>query len=133
MAWDKDRPYAPFTPAHEDWRNKLVGERMDSYAYASPDNKDIDAIYETGELVIHGEHFRKFKEVELTLTFVEYTRGRSSTVFWWIDEDGCTYPMFCMEVERLLFEDKLRKTISGIWSAEKRGGNYGVTLVGVAE
>ncbi len=133
MAWDKDRPYAPFVPAHVDWRGFDVRPQMESYAFITPNEADIDRMYETGELVINNEHFRPFKDVELSLTFVRYSRGRSATVFWWVDEEGCEYPMFCMEVERLLCEDKLRKTIAGTWSAEKRGANYGIRLVASAE
>jgi hypothetical protein len=146
MAWDKDRPYAPFWNHTDVWPERYGS--MDSYGNGDEVTAEmIDAMYADGVYIppmvkrwnrkteqyeeCHPSYvWRPFKEVELTLTFCEYTRGRSSTVFWWKDDEGHKYPMFVMEVERLLLEDKLRKTISGKWSAEKRGANYGIRLVG---
>lgn len=108
-----------------------VGGSMESFSCEVPDERDIDRIYAGEEVMAgRGRVFRPFRQVDLTLTFTKYTRGRSATIFWWEDEEGRSYPMFCMEVERLLNEDMLRKTISGKWSAEKRGANYGIRLVG---
>jgi hypothetical protein len=52
---------------------------------------------------------------------------------WWKDYEGHKYPMFVMEAVRLLSKDKMRRTITGTWSAEKRGANYGIRLVASAE
>lgn len=147
MAWDKDRPYAPFWNRTDIWADDYGS--MDSYGngmditdemiatmysdgvYTPPNTKRWNRKTDQYEDCPPSYVYRPFKNVELTLTFCKYTRGRSSTVFWWQDDEGHKYPMFVMEAVRLLSKDEMRRTITGTWSAEKRGANYGVRLTSV--
>ena len=137
MAWDKDRPYAPLVMFKEGTDLYKRGERgcMCSYSYYTPSEDDIDYIYKHGclkEDELYGREFRPFKEVELTLTYETYVRGRSAVTFYWRDENNVQYPMFGKELDRLIHAGLIGRVIHGIWSAEKRGQNYGVRLVRLA-
>ena len=139
MAWDKDRPYAPFWN-DKDYRASMFGS-MDNYGDGSDITFDnIDTIYEDGEYVpskhdLHGNvvpsfyAYRPFREVELELAFVRYEPRRANGIFWWEDGDGREYPMFAREVNRLLNLGIFERIIGGRWSAQKLGLDYGVRLV----
>ena len=139
MAWDSDKPIAPFCVFKEGTISYERGEReqMEQFTYYTPEQRDIDKIYQRGsvscsELVGRDEfsqiEFRPFKEVELSLTYETFDRGRSAVTFWWRDENGCRYPMFAAELDRLIKNGVISNKISGLWSAEKRGQNYGIRL-----
>ena len=139
MAWDNNRPYAPFLVYKEGTIAYDRGERecMESYAYVTPDEKDIDAIYERrsvscsellGRDAYRGVEFRPFKDVELSLTYDGYERGRSAVTFYWRDKENVRYPMFATELDRLIKDGMISNKIGGLWSAEKRGQNYGIRL-----
>ena len=137
MAWDNDRPYAPFCVFGENTTFYKRGERecMEPYAYSTPTEEDIDRMYDSGSISCDSSiiEFRPFKDVELTLTYETYTRGRSAVTFYWRDENNVRYPMFAKEIDRLLHEGLLKNTIHGCWSAEKRGANYGIRLDNLME
>ena len=118
MKWDKSRPYAVFRDSY-----------MCSYSPFDLEEGDLDEIYEAGELDLgRGYVARPFDRVPMRLRFADMNRGRSSTVFWWEDGDGHKYPMFPKELTRLLRLGRLSPEIDGIWSAEKRGNNFGIWL-----
>lgn len=145
MAWDKDRPYAPFWNRTDVWPERYGS--MDSYGNGDEVTTDmIDAMYTYGvyegpmvkrwnrkteqyEECPQSYVWRPFREVPLTLRLDRFEQRRAAGVFWWKDEDGKRYPMFAKEFNRLVCEGKLALTIAGKWSAEKRGANYGVRLV----
>lgn len=131
--WDTERPYAPFLTYGENTVFYARGERecMESYAYTTPSDEDIDRIYESGSIPdkTPGVELRPFRNVELTLTYETFYRGRSAVTFLWRDENNVQYPMFAAEVDRLLRGGLLGNTIHGRWSAQKRGANYGIALV----
>lgn len=129
MAWDNDRPYLP---TDEDGRPQ-------SYASgANPTSRDIGRIYETGGCEVKGkwrtDRFIPFREVRLRLRPTWIRDGRSASGVMWADEDGNGYYMFSNTFSEL--NEKYHEytvPIDGYWSAEKRGQNYGVYLVRLAE
>lgn len=149
MAWDKDRPYAPFWN-RTDFYPQNYGS-MDSYGngenitpeiidimyangvYAPPDVKRWNRKTEQYEDCPPSYVWRPLKEVPMTLTLYHFEQRRAAGIFWWKDENGKSYPMFATEFNRLVSEGKLAQVIDGAWSAEKRGANYGIRLVASAE
>lgn len=145
MAWDKNRPYAPFWN-RTDYLARDYGS-MDSYGNGYEVTAEmIDAMYADGIYVPpmrkgwnrkteQWEDFppcyvwRPFREVPLTLRLDRFEHRRAAGIFWWRDEEGKRYPMFAAEFNRLVSEGHLAAVIDGRWSAEKRGANYGVRLV----
>lgn len=140
MAWDRDRPYAPFKVFKEGtvFYDRGERERMESFSYVTPEERDIEAIYKRhavpcSELLgrnayAGGMEFRPFKDVELELEYETFGRGRSSVTFYWRDKNGTKYPMFATEIDRLIKNGMMSNKIAGLWSAEKRGQNYGIRL-----
>ncbi len=139
MAWDNDRPYAPFWN-NQGYRTDVFGS-MDNYGDGTDITfPDIDTIYDKGEYVPHRmdghgnltpSHYayRPFKEVELELSLVRYEPRRANGTFWWADDDGRQFPMFAREFNRLLNLGLFERTIEGRWSAQKLGLDYGIRLV----
>lgn len=146
MAWDKNRPYAPFWNRGDVWPERYGS--MDSYGNgAEVTTEMIDAMYTYG--VYEGPWttrwnrkteqyeecppsyvWRPFREVPLKLRLDRFEQRRAAGIFWWRDEEGKRYPMFATEFNRLVSEGYLAAVIDGTWSAEKRGANYGIRLVG---
>ena len=145
MAWDKDRPYAPFWN-RTDYRLQFFGS-MDNYGNGDDVTAEmIDTMYSEGVYVppmIQGWNrkteqwedfppthvYKPFKDVPLKLHLDRFEQRRAAGIFWWRDDDGHMYPMFAAEFNRLVSEGHLAAVIDGRWSAEKRGANYGVRLV----
>ena len=84
-----------------------------------------------GEEVVKGsnEVWKPNKEVELTLHYQGYGRGRSAVTFYWTDDDGHTYPMFIKDVDELLRQDIGTSSIHAIFTYVKRGANYGIKFL----
>ena len=84
-----------------------------------------------GEEVVKGsnEVWKPNKEVELTLHYKGYGRGRSAVTFYWIDDDGHRYPMFIKDVDELLRQDIGTSSIHAIFTYVKRGANYGIKFL----
>lgn len=145
MAWDKNRPYAPFWN-RTDYRPQFFGS-MDSYGNGDNVTAEmIDTMYSEGVYVppmTQGWNrkteqwepfppsyvYKPFKGVPLKLHLDCFEHRRAAGIFWWRDDDGYMYPMFAAEFNRLVSEGHLAAVIDGRWSAEKRGANYGVRLV----
>ena len=139
MAWDRERPYAPFTVFKKGtvFYDRGERERMESFSYVTPDEKDIETIYDKqavscsellGRQAYVGMEFRPFKGVEMELEYETFGRGRSSITFYWRDKDGTQYPMFATEIDKLIKNGIISNRICGLWSAEKHGQNYGIRL-----
>lgn len=139
MAWDKNRPFAPFWK-RTDWRAEDYGSMCfydDNELYWFSE-KAIDQIwdgeqptyeaYDGSVMAIDNYEYRPFKDVPLLLTLSHFEQRRAAGIFWWEDNDGHKYPMFAAEFNRLI-EAGYGVTIDGVWSAEKRGANYGIRLV----
>ena len=73
--------------------------------------------------------WRKNEEVELTLHYEWYSRGRSSVTFYWTDGNGHVYPMFITDVDELLRQDIGASSVHAIFTYVKRGANYGIKFV----
>ena len=84
-----------------------------------------------GEEVVKGsnEVWKPNKEVELTLHYQGYGRGRSAVTFYWVDDDGHKYPMFLKDVDELLRQDIGTSSIHAIFTYVKRGANYGIKFL----
>lgn len=127
MAWDKNRPYFPLKDSGE----------IDDYVWGfTPTVKDIEAIYHDGRAQVEGRYSKKtktfipFKEVRLKLYADYFMQRRAAGTLWWRDEEGHRYPMFMGEFNRIIKENEfLQIPIDGIWSAQKRGSNYGIKLI----
>ena len=75
------------------------------------------------------EVWKPNEEIELTLHYNDYSRGRSSVTFYWVDDDGHTYPMFIKDVDELLRRDIGTSCIHAIFTYVKRGANYGIKFL----
>ncbi len=75
------------------------------------------------------EVWKPNKEVELTLHYKGYSRGRSAVTFYWVDDDGHKYPMFIKDVDELLRQDIGTSSIHAIFTYVKRGANYGIKFL----
>lgn len=73
--------------------------------------------------------WRPNEEVELTLRYKDYGRGRSAVTFYWEDENGHEYPMFIKDMHELLLKDIGISKIHAIWTYVKRGANYGIKFL----
>ena len=84
-----------------------------------------------GEEVVKGsnEVWKPNEEVELTLHYKGYGRGRSAVTFYWVDDDGHKYPMFIKDVDELLRQDIGTSSIHAIFTYVKRGANYGIKFL----
>ena len=75
------------------------------------------------------EVWKPNKEVELTLHYKGFSRGRSAVTFYWVDDDGHRYPMFIKDVDELLRQDIGASSIHAIFTYVKRGNNYGIKFL----
>ena len=75
------------------------------------------------------EVWKPNEEVELTLHYQGYDRGRSAVTFYWVDDDGHKYPMFIKDVDELLRQDIGTSSIHAIFTYVKRGANYGIKFL----
>lgn len=132
MAWDKDRPYFPLDK----------DGNIDDYDWGfTPEKEDVEAIYRDGKAEVRcqwrngdAKTFIPFKDVRLTLYADHFMQRRAAGTLWWRDRGGNRYPMFMGEFNRILKEHEcLSIPIDGYWSAQKRGANYGIQLVRLAE
>lgn len=99
------------------------------YCYYNLDDSERERVY-NGEAVTSGNVIWKpNEEVELTLHYKNYGRGRSAVTFYWTDDEGHEYPMFIKDVDELLRQDIGVSTIHAIWTYVKRGANYGIKFV----
>lgn len=139
MAWDKDRPIAPFYIYGENTIAYKRGERegMEPFTHHRLTKSDVDMVWQNGKATYQeltgkdgwgGLEFRPFRDVELDLTYEGYSRGVSGITFWWRDKNNVRYPMFVAEIDRLIKSGIMSNKIGGLWSAEKRGRNYGIRL-----
>lgn len=69
------------------------------------------------------------EEIELTLHYCGFSRGRSSVTFQWIDDNNNKYPMFVKDLDELLRQDIGTSNIHAIFTYVKRGANYGIKFL----
>ena len=111
----------------------MAKAEVKSFRTSFQDGKYYHAIFlkYNGEEVVKGsdEVWKPNMEVELTLHYQGYGRGRSAVTFYWVDDDGHKYPMFIKDVDELLRQDIGTSSIHAIFTYVKRGANYGIKFL----
>ena len=108
----------------------FIDGNLQEYSWNNLTDSERERVY-NGEEVVKGsdEVWKPNKEVELTLHYQGYGRGRSAVTFYWVDDDGHKYPMFIKDVDELLRQDIGTSSIHAIFTYVKRGANYGIKFI----
>ena len=108
----------------------FVDGNLQEWSWNNLTDSERERVY-NGEEVVKGvnEVWKPNKEVELTLHYKGYGRGRSAVTFYWVDDDGHKYPMFIKDVDELLRQDIGTSSIHAIFTYVKRGANYGIRFL----
>ena len=108
----------------------FVDGNLQEWSWNNLTDSERERVY-NGEEVVKGsnEVWKPNKEVELTLHYKGYGRGRSAVTFYWVDDDGHKYPMFIKDVDELLRQDIGASSIHAIFTYVKRGDNYGIKFL----
>ena len=108
----------------------FVDGNLQEWSWNNLTDSERERVY-NGEEVVKGsnEVWKPNKEVELTLHYQGYGRGRSAVTFYWVDDDGHKYPMFIKDVDELLQQDIGASSIHAIFTYVKRGANYGIKFL----
>ena len=108
----------------------FIDGNLQEWSWNNLTDSERERIY-NGEEVVKGsnEVWKPNKEVELTLHYQGYGRGRSAVTFYWVDDDGHKYPMFIKDVDELLRQDIGTSSIHAIFTYVKRGANYGIKFI----
>ena len=112
----------------------FIDGNLQEYVAYDLNDSERERVY-NGERIINTLYsnrvieWRKNEEVELTLHYKEYGRGRSSVTFYWADDNGHVYPMFIKDMDELLKQNIGVSNIHAIWTYIKRGANYGIKFV----
>lgn len=76
-----------------------------------------------------GIDWRPNQVMQLKLELDGYSRGRSSVVFCFVDQNGIQYNMFVSDMVNLLEKKTVDKgVVEGTFVFRKQGANYGLTL-----
>ena len=110
----------------------FINGNLQEYSFNNLDDDERERVY-NGEEVIKGSNKKEIwkpnEEVELTLHYERFCRGRSAVTFYWIDDDGHEYPMFIKDVDELLKQDMGTSSVHAIFTYVKRGANYGIKFL----
>ena len=114
----------------------FIDGNLQEWSWNNLTDSERERVY-NGEEVVKGfsydeninEVWESNKEVELTLHYQGYGRGRSAITFYWVDDDGHKYPMFIKDVDELLRQDIGTSSIHAIFTYVKRGANYGIKFL----
>ena len=114
----------------------FIDGNLQEYSFNNLDDSERERVY-NGEEVVKEFVYNKDKkevwkpneEVELTLHYKDYGRGRSAVTFYWVDDDGHEYPMFIKDVDELLRQDMGTSSVHAIFTYVKRGANYGIKFL----
>ena len=108
----------------------FINGNLQEWSWNDLTDSERERVY-NGEEVVKGpnEVWKPNKEVELTLHYKGYGRGRSAVTFYWVDDDGHRYPMFIKDVDELLRQDIGTSSIHAIFTYVKRGANYGIKFL----
>ena len=108
----------------------FIDGNLQEWSWNNLTDSERERVY-NGEEVVKGsnEVWKPNKEVELTLHYKGYGRGRSAVTFYWADDDGHKYPMFIKDVDELLRPDIGTSSIHAIFTYVKRGANYGIKFL----
>ena len=108
----------------------FIDGSLQEWSWNNLTDSERERVY-NGEEVVKGsnEVWKPNKEVELTLHYKGFSRGRSAVTFYWVDDDGHKYPMFIKDVDELLRQDIGASSIHAIFTYVKRGNNYGIKFL----
>ena len=114
----------------------FIDGNLQEWSWNDLTDSERERVY-NGEEVVKGfssgknknEVWKPNAEVELTLHYKGYGRGRSAVTFYWVDDDGHKYPMFIKDVDELLRQDIGTSSIHAIFTYVKRGANYGIKFL----
>ena len=114
----------------------FIDGNLQEWSWNNLTDLERERVY-NGEEVVKGfssdenknEVWKPNKEVELTLHYQGYGRGRSAVTFYWVDDDGHKYPMFIKDIDELLRQDVGTSSIHAIFTYVKRGANYGIKFL----
>ena len=116
----------------------FVNGSLQEYSHHNLDDSERERVYNGERVTSQGVYYvgdgreviwKPNEEVELTLHYKDYGRGRSAVTFYWEDEYSHEYPMFIKDVDELLRQDIGMSRIHAIWTYVKRGANYGIKFV----
>lgn len=116
----------------------FIDGNLQEYSFNNLNDEERERVY-AGEHIeaktVWGkeEVWRPNEEVELTLHYKGYGRGRSAVTFYWVDQNGHEYPMFIKDVDELLKLDMGTSSIHAVFTYVKRGQNYGIKFLRRAE
>lgn len=116
----------------------FVDGDLQEYSFRNLDDSERERVYkgETVEIETYTgrkEVWKPNEEIELTLHYNGYGRGRSAVTFYWKDDNDHQYPMFIKDVDELLRQDMGTSSVHGIFTYVKRGANYGIKFLRRAE
>ena len=116
----------------------FVNGDLQEYSFSNLDDSERERVYrgETVEIETYSgrkEVWKPNEEIELTLHYNGYGRGRSAVTFYWKDDNNHQYPMFVKDVDELLRQDMGFSNVHGIFTYVKRGANYGIKFLRRAE
>ncbi len=116
----------------------FVNGDLQEYSFSNLDDSERERVYrgETVEIETYSgrkEVWKPNEEIELTLHYNGYGRGRSAVTFYWKDDNNHQYPMFIKDVDELLRQDMGFSNVHGIFTYVKRGANYGIKFLRRAE
>lgn len=112
----------------------FVNGDLQEYSFRNLDDSERERVYrgETIEIETYSgrkEVWKPNEEIELTLHYDGYGRGRSAVTFYWKDDNNHQYPMFIKDVDELLRQDMGTSSVHGIFTYVKRGANYGIKFL----
>ena len=112
----------------------FINGDLQEYSFRNLDDSERERVYrgEIVEIEVYSgrkEVWKPNEEIELTLHYDGYGRGRSAVTFYWKDDNGHKYPMFIMDVDELLRQDMGTSSVRGIFTYVKRGANYGIKFL----
>lgn len=112
----------------------FVNGDLQEYSFRNLDDSERERVYrgETVEIETYSgrkEVWKPNEEIELTLHYDGYGRGRSAVTFYWKDDNNHQYPMFIKDVDELLRQDMGTSSVHGIFTYVKRGANYGIKFL----
>lgn len=112
----------------------FVNGDLQEYSFRNLDDLERERVYrgETVEIKTYSgrkEVWKPNEEIELTLYYDGYGRGRSAVTFYWKDDNNHQYPMFIKDVDELLRQGMGTSSVHGIFTYVKRGANYGIKFL----
>ena len=97
--------------------------------YLDGEQKDTGGLRFLG-YIEYGTKFQKNNIFKETMTFVSYSRGRSSIKMLFIDDKRNRYEMFISDFSALFHAGLFKgNKLRGNWAFRKKGSNFGLVYV----